>query len=134
MEQLSTKKNAAFTCLVADDSEFARKNISMVVSTIGGRVIGEAANGKEALALYSDLTPDLVLMDITMPELDGIDTLRQIMTKNKDAKVIIVSSLGHKDIIWKAMGLGARSFLTKPYSPEYAILIIKAVIGKEEKT
>lgn len=122
----------AFTCLVADDSEFARRSITKVVSLIGGKVVGEAKNGLEALELYSALRPDLVLMDITMPELDGIETLRRIMEGDKEARVIIVSSLGHKEMIWKAICLGARHFFTKPYSPDYAGTIIKSVL-KDEK-
>ncbi len=123
--------NGAFTCLVADDSEFARRSISKVVSLIGGKVIGEAKNGLEAIDLYSSLQPDLVLMDITMPELDGIETLQRIMEKDRNARVIIVSSLGHKEMIWKAICLGAKHFFTKPYTPDYAGMIIRSVLEKE---
>ena len=133
MEQLQCDNvDRPFTCLVADDSLFARKNMGKVVSRIGGQVIGEATNGKEAIELYEQLHPDLVLMDITMPELDGIDALRKIREKDKGARVIIVSSLGHKEMIWKAICLGAIHFVSKPYAPDYVTMIIKSVLAKKE--
>jgi two-component system chemotaxis response regulator CheY len=123
-----TEQTGTFTCLIADDSQFARKNIAGIVSRIGGSIVAEAANGVEAVDQYSRLRPDLVLLDITMPRLDGIDTLARIMDKDRDARVIIISSVGNKETVWKAIGLGARSFLTKPYSAEYAALIIRDVV------
>ncbi|MBI5103149.1 MAG: response regulator [Nitrospirae bacterium] len=122
----------AFTCLIADDSEFARKNIAKVVKMLGGDVVGEATNGEDALDLYSRLAPDLVLLDITMPVLDGVDTLRGIMERDRSAKVIMVSSIGHKEMLWKALGLGAAHFVTKPYNPGYAGTIIKTVMDERE--
>ncbi len=118
-----------FRCLVADDSAFARKNISQVLEKLGGSVVGEASNGVEALALYGTLHPDLVLLDITMPQLDGVETLRQIIEQDKNARVIMVSSIGHKEMVWKAICLGAKSFVTKPYDPDYAGMIIQEVVG-----
>jgi two-component system chemotaxis response regulator CheY len=127
----NTEQQTAFTCLIADDSQYARKNIAGVVEKLGGSIVGEAANGVEALALYEKNTPDLVLLDITMPGLDGIGTLRTIMERNKSAKVVIISSLGNKEMVWKAIGLGARSFLTKPFNAEYAALVIGDVVRGE---
>lgn len=117
-----------FRCLIADDSVFARKNIAKIVSMVGGDVVGEATNGQEAVELYVKLHPDLVLLDITMPVLDGVDTLRKIMEANKDAKVIMVSSIGHKEMVWKAICLGAKHFVTKPYTPDYAGMIIRSIV------
>jgi two-component system chemotaxis response regulator CheY len=119
----------AFRCIVADDSTFARKNITTVLEKLGGSVVGEASNGVEALALYRSLHPDLVLLDITMPQLDGVETLRRIIEQDKNARVIIVSSIGHKEMVWKAICLGAKSFVTKPYDPDYAGMIIQEVVG-----
>lgn len=128
MVQYSDTPNKTFRCLIADDSEFARKNIARIIAMMGGDVVGEAKNGLEATELYARLSPDLVLLDITMPELDGIDALRSIMEKNRNAAVIIVSSLGNKEMVWKALCLGAKHYVTKPYNPEYAQMIIKSVI------
>jgi two-component system chemotaxis response regulator CheY len=119
-----------FRCLVADDSAFARKNISQVLVKLGGSVVGEASNGLEALALFGSLHPDLVLLDITMPQLDGVETLRQIIEQDKNARVIMVSSIGHKEMVWKAICLGAKSFVTKPFDPDYAGMIIQEVVDK----
>ena len=120
-----------FRCLVADDSAFARKNIASVLEKFGGSVVGEASNGVEALSLYGTLHPDLVLLDITMPQLDGVETLRKIIEQDKNAQVIMVSSIGHKEMVWKAICLGAKSFVTKPYDPEYAGMIIQGVVGRK---
>ncbi len=120
----------AFRCLVADDSAFARRNIAAVLEKLGGSVVGEASDGLEALALFGTLHPDLVLLDITMPQLDGVETLRRIIEQDRNARVIIVSSIGHKEMVWKAICLGAKSFVTKPYDPEYAGMIIRDVVGK----
>jgi two-component system, chemotaxis family, chemotaxis protein CheY len=129
MEQLPSDNGCgSFTCLVADDSLFARKNIGKIVSRIGGRMIGEAVNGLEAVKLYNQLKPDLVLLDVTMPELDGIEALRKIMENDNGAKVIMVTSLGHKEMIWKALRLGAKHLLNKPYAPDHATMIIKWVL------
>ncbi len=128
MEQNFAVPANAFRCLIADDSAFARSNMAKTISTAGGNVVGEAANGIEAVDLYSRLKPDLVLLDITMPQLDGVETLRRIMESDKDAKVIIVSSLGHKEMIWKAICLGAKSFITKPYKPGYVAMMVRSIL------
>lgn len=133
MEQLNTNNvKAAFTCIVADDSEFARKNIAKVVATIGGTVLGEAKNGVEAIDLYFKLNPDILLLDITMPQLDGIAALTRIIEKDKNARIIIVSSTGHKEMVWKAICTGAKHFITKPYRPDYASMIIMDVVEKKD--
>jgi two-component system chemotaxis response regulator CheY len=118
-----------FRCIIADDSAFARRNIAAVLEKLGGSVVGEASNGLEAIDLFGTLHPDLVVLDITMPQLDGVETLRKIMEKDKDAKVVIVSSIGHKEMVWKAICLGAKSFVTKPYDPAYAGMVIHEVVS-----
>lgn len=117
-----------FRCVIADDSAFARKNIAGVVARLGGTVVGEAVNGKEAVDLYDRLRPDLVLLDITMPLQNGVDALRQIMEKDQTARIVVVSSIGHKEMIWKAITLGAKHFITKPFDQDYVGTIIKSVI------
>ena len=119
-----------FRCIVADDSAFARRNISSVLAKIGGSVVGEASNGLETLSLYDTLHPDLVLLDITMPQLDGVETLRRLIEQDRNARVIIVSSIGHKEMVWKAICLGAKSFVTKPFDPDYAGKIIQEVVNR----
>ncbi len=122
------ERGQPFTCLVVDDSQFARRNNAAIVAKLGGSVVGEAKNGIEAVELYGKLRPDVVLLDITMPQLDGIETLKSIMAQDRNAKVVIISSLGNKEMVWKAVSLGAKSFLTKPYSADYAALVIADVV------
>ena len=117
---------------MADDSAFARRTIGLVLEKAGGSIVGEAGNGREAVDLYTRLRPDLVVIEITMPELDGVEALRRIMAQDKKARVIMVSSIGHKEMVWKAICLGAKSFVTKPFSPEYAGLVITEVINAAE--
>ncbi len=117
-------------CIIADDSAFARRNLSSVLEKIGVSVVGEASNGLETLSLYGSLHPDLVLLDITMPQLDGVETLRRIIEQDKNARVIIVSSIGHKEMVWKAICLGAKSFVTKPFDPDHAGKIIQDVVSR----
>jgi two-component system chemotaxis response regulator CheY len=131
MEQHTDSFGKTFRCLIADDSMFARKNIARIVSGIGGNVIGEARNGTEAVDLYFKLAPVIVFLDINLPELDGVVTLRRIIEKDSNAKVIIVSSIGHKEMVWKAICLGAKHYITKPYNPSYAGMVIKSVIKQE---
>ncbi len=128
MSSSQESNGLSFRCLIADDSAFARKNIAHVVEKIGGRVVAEAANGLETIRFFEQLRPDLVLLDVTMPLLDGVETLRRIMAIDPQARVIMVSSLGHKEMIWKAICVGARSFVTKPFNPEYAGMLIKDVL------
>lgn len=127
-QQSAETGRPAFGCLIADDSAFARKNIANVVKQLGGTVAGEATNGNEAVELYFKLRPELMLLDITMPLQDGVDTLRKIVEGDKDAKVIMVSSIGHKDMIWLALCLGAKHFITKPFNAEHARTIIESIL------
>lgn len=118
----------SFNCIVADDSLLARKTIQKIIERSGGRVVAEAANGKEAVDLYFVLKPDLVLLDISMPELDGIEALKKIISTDSNAKVIMVSSVGDKEMVFKAISLGASHFILKPYNSAYASMIINSVL------
>jgi len=131
-QQAVEKYEKGFTCLVADDSRFARANIAKLVSSMGGEVVGEASNGFEAVELFSKLKPDLVLLDITMPELDGLEALSRIMEQDRNARVIIVSALGNREKVKQAIGLGAIHFVTKPIKAQYVSSIIRASVDAEE--
>ncbi len=135
MEQSAADPNKkVFTCIIIDDSDFARINLKKVVTKTGGEVVGEAKDGKDAADLYAKHDPDLVLLDITMPVVDGLEALSNIMEKDKEANVIIVSSLGNKDMIKEAIARGAKQFVTKPFNADHVSMIIKSVagIGEEE--
>ena len=133
MEQEATntikkKDSTPYRFLLVDDSEFARKNISRVVSMLGGVIAGEAATGREAVEKYHKIRPDVVLMDITMPEMEGVDAVSEIIKKDRQATIIMVSSLGHKDMVKKALNNGAKHFITKPVQAEYAVKIVRSVL------
>jgi two-component system, chemotaxis family, chemotaxis protein CheY len=117
--------------LVVDDSIFARKNISKVVEAIGGLIVGEASTGKEAVDKYFELKPDLVLMDISMPEMEGIEALSIIRQGDSEAKVVIVSALGHDGLVKKSIALGAKHFIVKPIEVEKVAAIIRFVLEQE---
>ena len=125
---LKKKDETPYRFLLVDDSEFARKNIARIVFMLGGIIAGEAGTGKEAIAQYKKIKPDVVLMDITMPEMEGVDAVGEIIKEDDKATIIMVSSLGHKDLVKKAISLGAKHFITKPVQVEYAVKIVRSVL------
>lgn len=106
------------TVLVVDDALFMRVTIGNMLKEWGFDVIGEAANGKEAVMLYDQLKPDLVTMDVTMPVMTGIDAVKSIVEKDPKAKVIMITALGQQKKIKAAIDNGAKDFITKPFQPE----------------
>jgi two-component system chemotaxis response regulator CheY len=117
--------------LIVDDLFFIRAAIREILEEKGMPVAGEAENGLKALELYRDLSPDLVLMDITMPELDGLTALEILKTKYNDSKIIMCSALGQQKYIIKAINLGASDFIVKPFKPERLINSIKKSLKEE---
>jgi two-component system chemotaxis response regulator CheY len=101
-------------CMIVDDSLFQRKSLSRLVTQLGWEVASEASNGREAVELYRRQRPDLVLMDLLMPEMEGTDAVGKIIEHDRNAKIVIVSSLGYDEIVDKAISLGAKQFITKP--------------------
>lgn len=118
-----------FKFLVVDDSEFARKVLIKVLNTLGGTLAGEAATGEDAVQKYKRLKPDLVFMDITMPGVEGIDALEMILHDDRQAKVVMVSSLSHHDLVENAMKKGAKHFITKPVQKEPIEKVVKALLA-----
>jgi two-component system, chemotaxis family, chemotaxis protein CheY len=104
--------------LVVDDLRFMRTIIRDILESAGIEVIGEAENGVECLDLYEEKQPDIVLLDITMPVMDGIETLRELKRKYSDSTIIMCSALGQQEYIIKAIQLGAKDFIVKPFNPE----------------
>jgi len=104
--------------LIVDDALFMRKILADILSGEGHKIVGEAENAKEAVELYKRLKPDIVTMDIIMPEIDGIDTLKAIkyiLKSDKDAKIVIVSAMGQQDMVVESIQAGARDFVVKPF-------------------
>src|SRR5689334_7027761 len=117
--------------LIVDDSVFARKNLSRMVESFGGQVAGEAGDGRAAIAEYGRVHPDLVLMDITMPEMEGIEAAERIVRQHPEARVVMVSSVGYQENIVAALQRGARHFVQKPVKPEVLYEVIKYVLGED---
>ena len=104
--------------LIVDDAAFMRMMIKDILTKNGYNVAGEAENGARAFEKYNEVKPDLVLMDITMPEVDGLEGLRRIMEYDANATVIMCSSMGQKEHVVQAIQSGAKDFIVKPFDKE----------------
>jgi len=116
--------------LVVDDSVFARKNITKLVQQFGGEVAGEAGDGCAAIAEYDRTRPDIVLMDITMPQMEGIEAAERIVRQHPDARIVMVSSVGYQENVVAALQKGAKHFVQKPVKPEILYEVVKYVLGE----
>ncbi len=117
--------------LVVDDSVFARKNLGKMIETFGGEVAGEAPDGLAAITEYGRVLPDMVLMDITMPQMEGIEAAERIVRSHPDARIVMVSSVGYQENIVAALQKGARHFVQKPVKSEILYEVIKYVMGDD---
>src|SRR6201984_3436408 len=115
--------------LIVDDSVFARKNLGRIIESFGGQVAGEAGDGLTAISEYERIKPDIVLMDITMPQMEGIEAAEKIVQQNPDARVVMVSSVGYQENIVAALQRGARHFVQQPAKTEVFFEVIKYVMG-----
>ena len=107
--------------LIVDDSNLIRTRIASVVKTTqmkGVRIVGLARNGLEAITLAKQHTPDVVTMDLTMPEMDGVETIRQLMKLSPPPNILVVSALNDKSTVIMALRLGARGFINKPFTDQ----------------
>jgi two-component system chemotaxis response regulator CheY len=135
MEQYSallrSKDRQPLRFLVVDDSVFARKNIAKMVEQFGGQIAGEAGDGLTAITEYDRVKPDMVLMDITMPQMEGIEAAERIVRAHPEARIVMVSSVGYQENVVAALQKGARHFVQKPVKPEVLYEVIKYVMGDE---
>ena len=107
--------------LVVDDAAFMRKMVSDALAKGGHEVVGEASNGVEAIARFQELKPDLMTLDITMPEKDGLAALAEIVAADPSARVVMCSALGQESKVLEAIKLGAKDFVVKPFQPARVI-------------
>lgn len=114
--------------LVVDDASFMRMRMSKLLLEYGHEV-EEAENGVEAIAKYQDTNPDVVLMDITMPVMDGIEAVKKIKENDVDANIIMCSAIGQQAMVIEALKAGAKDFIVKPFQPERIIESINRVLG-----
>jgi two-component system chemotaxis response regulator CheY len=104
--------------LVVDDAAFMRKMLGDVLAKAGHEVVGEGANGNEAVEQFQSLKPDIMTLDITMPERDGLSALREILSLDATAKIVMCSALGQETKVLEAIKAGARDFVVKPFQPD----------------
>jgi two-component system, chemotaxis family, chemotaxis protein CheY len=114
--------------LVVDDAAFMRMMIKDILTKGGYQIIGEAANGIEAVEQYRKLKPDLVTMDITMPEMEGIEALRLIKQMDPKARVIMCSAMGQQLMVVQSIQAGAKDFIVKPFQPDRVLESIKKAL------
>ena len=115
--------------LIVDDAAFMRMMIKDILTKNGYNVAGEAENGLKAVEKYNEIKPDLVLMDITMPEMDGIAALKQIKANDASATVIMCSAMGQQAMVIESIQAGAKDFIVKPFQPDRVIEAVKKVVG-----
>jgi two-component system chemotaxis response regulator CheY len=115
--------------LIVDDAAFMRMMIKEILTKNGYEVVGEAQDGKEAVAKYKELSPDLVTLDITMPEMDGLGALKEIRQFDQNAKVIMCSAMEQQAMVIDAIQAGAKDFIVKPFQADRVLEAIKKVIG-----
>lgn len=115
--------------LICDDAAFMRMMIKDILTKNGYNVIGEAENGLKAIEKYAETSPDLVLMDITMPEMDGIAALKKIKEYDSNAVVIMCSAMGQQAMVIEAIQSGAKDFIVKPFQADRVIEAVRKVLG-----
>lgn len=116
--------------LIADDAKFMRMMLKRILEAEGHKIVGEAAGGEEVISLYAKLRPDLVTMDIVMPEPNGIECVRRIREFDPHAKIVMVTALGQEAMVVEALKAGASDFVIKPFKAGKVIQAIDKVLGK----
>ena len=117
------------TVLVCDDAVFMRTLLSDILSQSGFEVIGEAETGVQAIERYKQLRPDLVTMDIVMPDMGGIDAVREITKFDANARILMCSAMGQQALVVEAIQAGAKDFVVKPFQPSRVLEAVQRVLG-----
>jgi two-component system chemotaxis response regulator CheY len=117
--------------LVADDASFMRQMIRDIIGPEGFEVVGEAADGVDVVDRFTELHPDIVMMDIVMPKRSGIDAVKAIIEIAPDASIVMCSALGQETLVMEALQAGAKDFIVKPFKPEAVLVTLKKVLEKE---
>jgi len=115
--------------LIADDAMFMRKTIRMALEKEGYSVIGEAVDGEDTILKYKELSPDLIILDITMPGMNGLDALKILKDINPAVRIIICSAMGQPGMVVQAIESGAENFIVKPFEAAHLVAAVKKVLG-----
>jgi two-component system chemotaxis response regulator CheY len=123
------EERVSHTVLVCDDAIFMRTMIADILTQAGYKVIGEAESGVEAVRRFQELKPDLVTMDIVMPEMGGIDAVREIIKHDPTARILMCSAMGQQALVVEAIQAGAKDFVVKPFQPSRVLEAVQRVLG-----
>lgn len=118
--------------LVVDDAKFMRVKLSTILERENYEIVGKAENGLEAVELYKNTLPDLVTMDITMPVMNGIEAIKEIMAYDKHAKIIVCSAMGQQRVVVEAIELGAKDFIVKPFNENNVLETVTQVLNSRD--
>ncbi|MEZ4388438.1 MAG: response regulator [Candidatus Krumholzibacteriia bacterium] len=122
------------TVIIADDAQFMRVMLRDILDDLGYRVVAEAVDGRQAVARYLEHTPDLVMLDITMPDIDGVEACRQILAHEPSARIVMISALGQKDEVLAAVRAGAEDFVIKPFESERVEETLRKLTARQAQT
>jgi len=117
------------TVLVCDDAIFMRTMISDILAQAGYEIVGEAETGAQAVQKYRELKPDLVTMDIVMPDMSGIEAVREICRENPDARILMCSAMGQQALVVEAIQAGAKDFVVKPFQPSRVLEAVQRLLS-----
>jgi len=117
--------------MLVDDADFMRLVLKDVLTKNGYEVVAEAKDGREAIEKYREVLPDLILMDVTMPGMDGLEALKEIRKFNPEAKVVMCSALSQKVVVFEAIKAGAATFVVKPFDADLLIHTVKKVLAQD---
>lgn len=115
--------------LVVDDAMFMRTAVKRILGEAGFDIVGEAENGEIAVSKYNELQPDVVIMDITMPIMDGISACKNIVSSNPGARIVMCTALGQQNLVIEALQAGAKDYIVKPFQPSRVVDGISKVLG-----
>ena len=124
----------ARTVLIVDDIAFVRDTLKKILISAHYKVVGEAATGREAIEAYKEYRPDIVTMDVVMPEMSGIEATRKITKMDKTAKIVMISAMGQETLIMDAISAGAKDYVLKPFTSEDIIKAIEHLYETGEQT
>jgi Response regulator containing CheY-like receiver, AAA-type ATPase, and DNA-binding domains len=127
--QNDRRVNMAKSILICDDAAFMRMMIKDILTKNGYAVAGEAENGVKAVEKYNETKPDLVMMDITMPEMDGIQALKKIKAADPSANIIMCSAMGQQAMVIESIQSGAKDFIVKPFQADRVLEAVKKAVG-----